>query len=409
MGQSNQDYMDYLVRKSLKAIAESRSDIPQRQINLGDFRSIQELKQMSEGVPSNGYLILAGFLVSRVGYDSASEKYVVVTDVGNEGISVIVSFEKMQKTVTLVRDLVGCDMPGCSDFAYADIVAIAVKNDMKVLQNNCVGFTGVDLYAYQKPGYRGKYTFFLARDKSNKLMVVDDDIFEEEAKKNNIDSQSLRINQSVQEFLQGTSGTAEADRPVKQVQKNIWEVEKLNDLGMLDVAKAVSELQEYCVLEAKLVDIDQKRQSIRAQAERMKTENNGLQNALCFLGIPFAIIASICNKDMALLGGIVLYGILYYVVYFLIVDKIIMLATRGSKEQKAEEWYAAEDSKIKQEKRDVHERLEEMKSDEQKMKNAKKYFPQQYWNVDAIEFICDALKTGKASTVDEAINLYDRV
>jgi hypothetical protein len=237
-------------------------------------------------------------------------------------------------------------------------------------------------------------------------MVVDNDIFEEHAKKNYIDSKSLQINQSAQEFLQGTSGSGKTDSSVK---KHIRKPVKLDELGMFDVARAVDELQEYCVLEAKLQDVDKKKKSLREQADRMKTENNGLQNTLCFLGIPFAIIASICSSDMALLGGIILYGIFYYVMYFLTVDKIIMLVTRGDKEKKAEEWYAEELSKIEQENQDEYERFEQMKSDERKMKNARKYFPQQYWNVDAIEFICTALETGKASTVDEAINQYNRM
>lgn len=223
----NVDYMEYLIRKSIDAIQKSKGAIEYKQIWLSDFNSVNELKKQTDGVSKNGYLILAGWLASKVGYDNRAKKYVVVAE--GRKFDIIVSFEKMQTTSTCVRDIVGSRMDTVDDFTEADIVVFAVKNNMKVLEDGYIGFEGIDVYAFERCGFHQEmYSFFLARDKDNRIMIVDEEIYSNYAEE---DNKNAKLNNAVNNYL---SDVSDSTQQTEQIDREEIQVdgEQKKDTGM---------------------------------------------------------------------------------------------------------------------------------------------------------------------------------
>lgn len=88
--------------------------------------------------------------------------------------SLIFSFGRKPDTTTLTGNLVGYEMRGFETGEMdPDAVIVLAKNDYKMVGEQCLAFTGIDIYAaYDNPRFHNKVNCDIAYRNSGELMIV---------------------------------------------------------------------------------------------------------------------------------------------------------------------------------------------------------------------------------------------
>lgn len=155
-------------------------------------------------------------------------------------------------------------------------------------------------------------------------------------------------------------------------------------------------------------EIESIRESVERQKKEMMEDLAPIQIWLFVLGIPFTIIAPmITNTHEITIVGRLVYGILfYYVPFFVIVNPLLGLITRGKKVAKAEAWYKEKIVPIDAQETELISVFERYCNTDA-VTEARNIVPEEYFDSESVQFFLKMLNERRADTFKEAINLYE--
>lgn len=153
-------------------------------------------------------------------------------------------------------------------------------------------------------------------------------------------------------------------------------------------------------------EVESARHSIEKQKKEIMEELAPIQMWGFILGIPFSIIVPLLATEGTGLLRILLYGVFYYILFFVIVNPIMDLATKSKKVAKAEEWYRAKIVAIDEQESDLDSNFEAY-CNSGELEYARSIVPEEYFDSESVGFFLKMLNERRADNFKEAVNLYE--
>lgn len=153
-------------------------------------------------------------------------------------------------------------------------------------------------------------------------------------------------------------------------------------------------------------EFDIRRKNLEKERQEIISALTPLQMWLFVLGIPIAIIMTNFETEFTFFGGLVLYSISYYVIFFAIVNKIIIITSRKSREEKGNQYYNEHIVAIDKEEAEFIESFQAYCTSND-FNFAQRIVPQEYFDSDSVRFFIKMIDSHRADSFKEAVNLYE--